>query len=277
MGVRWYDPQLGRWISPDTIIPDPANPQALNRYSYVNNRPLVYVDPSGHYATVEDNDYSLDDCLNNGGCIYPQGHDRAGHIILWTEEQKDRIARNRAFVSNVGKTVLAVLWEPADWAMTFNQWRQGNFSLWDLLGVLPILSSQMDDAWDVLHAADRAGMDEAAGTLRAGQGGRFADLDALGEVGDNLTPHHMPQKALGWTSEADGGALVMTHAEHAQTRTYWWRGRQTAIEDAGRSFRDVLATDIQDVRSIVGSRYNEGLRDVINYYRTNFPDLMKKR
>ena len=27
----------------------PSNPQALNRYSYVNNNPLNYVDPSGHY------------------------------------------------------------------------------------------------------------------------------------------------------------------------------------------------------------------------------------
>jgi hypothetical protein len=48
MGARWYDPDLGRWISPDTIIPDPANPQSLNRYSYVYNRPLIFVDPSGY-------------------------------------------------------------------------------------------------------------------------------------------------------------------------------------------------------------------------------------
>ncbi len=48
MGVRWYDPELGRWTSPDTIIPDPANPQSLNRYSYVYNNPLRFVDPSGY-------------------------------------------------------------------------------------------------------------------------------------------------------------------------------------------------------------------------------------
>lgn len=28
----------------------PSNPQALNRYSYVQNNPLKYTDPSGHYA-----------------------------------------------------------------------------------------------------------------------------------------------------------------------------------------------------------------------------------
>ncbi len=39
---------LNRWLSADTIVPDPANPQSLNRYSYVHNNPLRYIDPSGH-------------------------------------------------------------------------------------------------------------------------------------------------------------------------------------------------------------------------------------
>ncbi len=47
-GARYYDPALGRFISADTLVPDPANPQALNRYTYVLNNPLIYIDPSGH-------------------------------------------------------------------------------------------------------------------------------------------------------------------------------------------------------------------------------------
>jgi hypothetical protein len=50
MGARWYDPYLSRWVSADTVVPDPANPQGLNRYSYVNNRSLNFVDPSGHMS-----------------------------------------------------------------------------------------------------------------------------------------------------------------------------------------------------------------------------------
>jgi RHS repeat-associated protein len=47
-GARYYDPTIGRFISADPIVPNPANPQSLNRYSYCLNNPLRYVDPSGH-------------------------------------------------------------------------------------------------------------------------------------------------------------------------------------------------------------------------------------
>ena len=42
------DPSAGRFISADTIIPGAGNPQAYDRYAYVNNDPLRYKDPSGH-------------------------------------------------------------------------------------------------------------------------------------------------------------------------------------------------------------------------------------
>jgi len=46
MHARYYEVYLNRFISPDTIVPDLSNPQSLNRYSYVYNRPLVLQDPS---------------------------------------------------------------------------------------------------------------------------------------------------------------------------------------------------------------------------------------
>jgi RHS repeat-associated protein len=47
-GARFYSADIGRFLSPDSIVPEPDNPQALNRYSYVLNNPLGYSDPSGH-------------------------------------------------------------------------------------------------------------------------------------------------------------------------------------------------------------------------------------
>jgi RHS repeat-associated protein len=50
--ARYYDPEIGRLISPDTLVPNPTNPQAFNRYSYVLNNPLKYIDPSGHRVYI---------------------------------------------------------------------------------------------------------------------------------------------------------------------------------------------------------------------------------
>jgi RHS repeat-associated protein len=51
--ARYYDAGFGRFLSADSIVPDTANPQALNRYSYAYNNPLRYVDPSGHKPLLD--------------------------------------------------------------------------------------------------------------------------------------------------------------------------------------------------------------------------------
>ena len=47
MNGRLYDPLLGRFLSPDPIVANPADGQQWNLYSYAGNSPLSYVDPSG--------------------------------------------------------------------------------------------------------------------------------------------------------------------------------------------------------------------------------------
>jgi RHS repeat-associated protein len=46
--ARWYDPYITQFSQPDSIIPDPYNPQSYDRYSYALNNPIRYTDPSGH-------------------------------------------------------------------------------------------------------------------------------------------------------------------------------------------------------------------------------------
>jgi RHS repeat-associated protein len=48
MNARVYDPQLGRFLSADSMVEDPYNAQSFNRYSYVYDNPLAHTDPSGH-------------------------------------------------------------------------------------------------------------------------------------------------------------------------------------------------------------------------------------
>jgi RHS repeat-associated protein len=47
-GARLYDPVLAVFVMGDTWLPDPTSPQALNRYAYALNSPLLFVDPTGH-------------------------------------------------------------------------------------------------------------------------------------------------------------------------------------------------------------------------------------
>jgi RHS repeat-associated protein len=44
--ARWYDPAIGRFTQADSIIPPGV--QGYDRYAYVNNNPLRYIDLSGH-------------------------------------------------------------------------------------------------------------------------------------------------------------------------------------------------------------------------------------
>ncbi len=46
--ARFYSPYINRFLQPDGIIPDLADPQSLNRFSYTLNNPINHNDPTGH-------------------------------------------------------------------------------------------------------------------------------------------------------------------------------------------------------------------------------------
>jgi RHS repeat-associated protein len=50
MGARYYNPQIGRFLSIDPKEADPSDLHSLNRYAYANNNPYRYVDPDGYAA-----------------------------------------------------------------------------------------------------------------------------------------------------------------------------------------------------------------------------------
>jgi RHS repeat-associated protein/uncharacterized repeat protein (TIGR01451 family) len=88
--ARYYDPNLGRFLSADSVVPgtahtsltvtyhatslptaekappSPGNPQALNRFAYVLNNPLTYTDPSGHTVYLSQSEVeAVSDSLTN--------------------------------------------------------------------------------------------------------------------------------------------------------------------------------------------------------------------
>ncbi|WP_405543364.1 polymorphic toxin-type HINT domain-containing protein [Streptomyces phaeochromogenes] len=112
-----------------------------------------------------------------------------------------------------------------------------------------------------------------------GQAGRFGDLTP-GPKGDNLTPHHMPQKALGHHSEMEGGALMMKQKDHNLTRSHSRAPQADEIvppgataDEAHKLFRKSLGRDIWDARRIGKQEYGDsryytkGVQDLLAYYR----------
>jgi RHS repeat-associated protein len=82
--ARYYDPELGQFLSPDTIVPDPTNLLDYNRYMYVRGNPMKYTDPTGHWlesaldiislgATVKD--------INDNGLNWENGIGLAADVV----------------------------------------------------------------------------------------------------------------------------------------------------------------------------------------------------
>src|SRR5574340_1485943 len=74
--ARWYDPSLGRFIQPDSLIPNPGNPMDWDRYAYVRNNPINNTDPTGNKSC---------DGKNSGGDVCNQiTSDDWATVIRWS-------------------------------------------------------------------------------------------------------------------------------------------------------------------------------------------------
>jgi len=49
---KGYDPWLGRFVQPDSNIAQKNNSQSYNRFSYVENGPIIYIDPNGREKVI---------------------------------------------------------------------------------------------------------------------------------------------------------------------------------------------------------------------------------
>jgi RHS repeat-associated protein len=86
MNGRVQDSTLGRFLSADPYVTDPLSTQSFNRYSYVLNNALSYVDPSGFDCEV----YSGQPCEPNANGTCPPGsspvRDQNGKIVYCVKD-----------------------------------------------------------------------------------------------------------------------------------------------------------------------------------------------
>ncbi len=87
--ARYYSPALGRFVSADSLVQNPFYPQAFDRYAYVWNNPLIYLDPSGHFTedAVQKYLYSyyLTQCDGNTYCAAAQARSR---MSVWKSDRE---------------------------------------------------------------------------------------------------------------------------------------------------------------------------------------------
>ncbi|MGC1121932.1 MAG: RHS repeat-associated core domain-containing protein, partial [Candidatus Methanofastidiosia archaeon] len=64
--ARYYDPEIGRFLTQDTWGGNYKRPQTLNKYVYCMNNPLRYADPTGNVLTGDPEMDALLDSLKDG-------------------------------------------------------------------------------------------------------------------------------------------------------------------------------------------------------------------
>ncbi|MEU3249919.1 polymorphic toxin-type HINT domain-containing protein [Streptomyces sp. NPDC006997] len=87
LGAREYDPTTGRFLSVDPIM-DLTDPQQINGYTYGNNNPLTFSDPSGLYCdgcSINNPDSAWAPDKHNGpGCTTYACYDNQGDVSYYT-------------------------------------------------------------------------------------------------------------------------------------------------------------------------------------------------
>ena len=154
--ARYYDAALGRFVQADTIIPGAGDSKSYDRYTYVNNNPVRFVDPSGH----------ANECGYNGtgGCphgptvptlVYDQnGISQSAASGVPLEDIRNGVNNTWALV----EFLLTVVSDPADMIVSVRDCISGQCSPLMLLGLLPIIPSSLgkhvDDLVDVEKVID---------------------------------------------------------------------------------------------------------------------------
>jgi hypothetical protein len=238
-GARYYDPQVGRFAAADTIVPNPGNPQDLNRYAYVSNNPINGIDPSGHYYQ------------SGGG--YCEGRQFSSYC--WAQEENWRRSGEGYYVW--GRDIDGV---PFSGYQTITYTSGIGWSdVLDIASFIPFVGDVVD-AGRAIAAAIQGDWDEAAINL-AGvvpipgvtSGGTRAAREGIEEFTENTVQHSLDDvveevtesvRPPGWSDELVDGTML-SQDDIVDAMDDHLRGSASNLDEAG----DALVSNIDETRT----------------------------
>ncbi len=272
-GARYYDPELGRFTQPDSIVPSADDPQSLNRYTYTRNNPLKFVDPTGHYyESFADLSLSSGSGYDNGsygGSLWDNNFD-SSHLNLspsfTTSDSFSGHGLGSSASSNNNPSFLQYWWQ--DWSTNADQdlgrWAQG---LWG--GARGLFST-------VIHPINTL---QGLGTALGDTSWQLQDdpYDFINGLGKSFArswsdPNQLSKNLGGLSFNAISGAGALKGAQ--------WLGAVKAVKSGVQANRakglaaetlaiqDLIAEGNTSLGSHVGARTSGGLRVIDHLFQT---------
>lgn len=103
-GARYFFGAQGRFTSPDPLMAsgDPANPQSWNRYAYVLNNPLRFIDPTGEIWVQANGGWDwADECPEGGTCRGTVAQAVGNTVTVYGANSRDDISTYQANTNGV--------------------------------------------------------------------------------------------------------------------------------------------------------------------------------
>ncbi|WP_068786947.1 RHS repeat-associated core domain-containing protein [Paenibacillus phocaensis] len=130
--ARYFNPSLGRFVSQDTYEGEITNPQSLNLYTYVENNPLIYTDPSGKYKSVLDVESLLNDAMqytSPNSNLYWLYRSKLGSIFqpVYNEEDNNQfkfLYGKLTQTSAYGNSEKQAYWAKGELLKNYSEWRK---------------------------------------------------------------------------------------------------------------------------------------------------------
>lgn len=248
LSARYYNPRLGRFINEDTYEGQIDNPLSLNIYTYVENNPLINIDPTGHWSLKK----AFKTVTKAAKTVYN---------VAVGDDIKTLFNSNASLGSRIMAGVsLASNFIPGGAAVTTTLKITGKAA--------KAVSTTVDAVKVTAKVADGAGKGVTPYEV-----GSYNKLTSKSKPNDSIEIHHAAQKhpakqAINGYNEKTGPSIALPRAEH--------RAIPTQKGTYSGSARDLLAKDIRDLRNYTNTP-NSALKQLIQDNKNAYPNAYKKK